>query len=85
MAESDSWMSHPYAADGKVGPTPRNVSALLRIVLNNRTYLAISILELDSRQNFLVEIAGGIEDESKGSHIYLTPRIIRKKRSILFG
>lgn len=45
--ESNSWDSHSYSADGKVGPTSRSVSVLLPISLEGRSYLITMFGERD--------------------------------------
>ena len=37
--ETNSWASHVYSPDGKAGPTPRSVSCLLPIRLEDRSFL----------------------------------------------
>ncbi|KAJ5084171.1 hypothetical protein NUU61_008750 [Penicillium alfredii] len=44
---SNAWVSHSYAPDGKAGPTPRSVSALLPIVVGGRDYLVTCFGERD--------------------------------------
>lgn len=42
-----SWSSHEFAADGKSGPTPRSVAALLPVSVFGKAYLATLFGERD--------------------------------------
>ncbi|KAJ5232838.1 hypothetical protein N7468_005794 [Penicillium chermesinum] len=43
----NSWISHSYSPDGKAGPTPRSVSALLPLRLGGRPFLVTLFGERD--------------------------------------
>lgn len=45
--ETNSWETHVYTPDGKQGPSPRSVSALLTISVNDRSYLITLFGERD--------------------------------------
>lgn len=45
--ETNTWSSHEFAADGKSGPTPRSVAALLPVFVSGKTYLATLFGERD--------------------------------------
>lgn len=42
-----SWSSHEFAADGKSGPKPRSIAALLPVSVSEKTYLATLFGERD--------------------------------------
>lgn len=45
--ETNSWASHSFSPDGKAGPTPRSVSALVPVFHNDRAYLITLFGERD--------------------------------------
>ncbi|OJJ78830.1 Kelch repeat protein [Aspergillus glaucus CBS 516.65] len=57
-----SWSSHEFAADGKPGPTPRSIAALLPVSGAGKMLSDVWVFDIEGKTWEEVDVMGGVPD-----------------------